>query len=400
MVAFFGLAQQVTGSALNRLDPEVEEDLEHLAQGEQHRLAVHQRQHVGTEIALQWRELEQVVQHHLGIGIPAQFDDDPHAVAVGFVANVGNPLELLVVHQLGNALDQRGLVGLIGQLRDDHSVAIGAPLGLDRLNRGHAAHRDGTAAGFVHLPNPAPPQDLTAGGEVRSLDDGGQLTIADFGVGDQREQAINQLGEVVGRNVGGHAHRDPRRAIQQQLRDARRHHRWFLLGAIEVVDEIDGFALDVLQQAVGRQRPQPRFGVSHGGRRIVIHRTEVAVAVDERHAHGKVLRHAHQRVVDGGITVGVVLTEHLTHHTGALSIGPITRQAQLVHGVQDPPVHGFQTIAGIGQRPSHDHAHRVLQIGARHLVAKVSLNNSAVGSAWSFSVPRGQLTGFGWIRHS
>lgn len=37
-------------------------------------------------------------------------------------------------------------------------------------------------------------------------------------------------------------------------------------------------------------------------------RTEVAVAVDERLPHGKVLRHAHEAVVHGLVTVRVVLT--------------------------------------------------------------------------------------------
>ena len=52
VVALFGLAQQVTGAPLDRFDAEVEEHLEHLAQGEQDRLPVDQRQHVGAEIIL------------------------------------------------------------------------------------------------------------------------------------------------------------------------------------------------------------------------------------------------------------------------------------------------------------------------------------------------------------
>ena len=44
-------------------------------------------------------------------------------------------------------------------------------------------------------------------------------------------------------------------------------------------------------------------------------------------------------------------------------------------------MHRLEAVAGIGQGPTHDHTHRVLQIGARHLVAQVRLNDPIVGTA-------------------
>ena len=52
VIPLFSLTQQIAGAALNRLDPEVEKHPQHLAEGEEHRLALHQRQHVGTKIIL------------------------------------------------------------------------------------------------------------------------------------------------------------------------------------------------------------------------------------------------------------------------------------------------------------------------------------------------------------
>ena len=146
VVALFRLAQQITGAPLDRLDAEVEEHLEHLAQGEQDRLAIHQRQHVGTEVALQRCELEQVVQHHLRVGIPTQLDNDPHAIAVAFVADVGNALQFLVVHHLSDAFNQRRFVGLIRQSRNNHGIPIRPTGGFDRFDLSHAAHRHRAAA--------------------------------------------------------------------------------------------------------------------------------------------------------------------------------------------------------------------------------------------------------------
>ena len=97
----------------------------------------------------------------------------------------------------------------------------------------------------------------------------------------------------MGRNICGHPHGNAGGAIQQQMGHPGRHHRGLLLGPIKVVDEIDGFSFDVLQQAVGGERLQPGFRVPHGGRGIVIYRAEVAVAIDQRRPHREILGHAH-----------------------------------------------------------------------------------------------------------
>ena len=204
MIAFFGLAQQVAGAALNRLDTEVEKHLEHLAQGEQDRLTVDQRQHVGTEVALQRRELEQIVQHHLRVGITAQLHHDPHAIAIALIADVRDALQLLVVDQLCDPLNQRCFVGLIGQLRDDHRIAVRATGGFDRFNRRHPTHGDGATPPQIGFADPVTAQDLSSSGEVGARDQPDQLLIRDVGVLDQRQQATDQLVEVVGRDVRRH----------------------------------------------------------------------------------------------------------------------------------------------------------------------------------------------------
>ena len=79
--------------------------------------------------------------------------------------------------------------------------------------------------------------------------------------------------------------------------------------------------------------------------------------------------------------MGVIFAEHFAHHTGAFAVGPVAGEAQLIHRVKDPAMHRLEAIAGIGQRPTHDHAHRVFQIGTRHLVAQIRLDDSIVGIA-------------------
>ncbi len=58
-----------------------------------------------------------------GFGAALQFDHDAHAIAIAFVANVGDVVDDLVVDQVGDAFDQPGLVYLVRNFGDDDGLA-------------------------------------------------------------------------------------------------------------------------------------------------------------------------------------------------------------------------------------------------------------------------------------
>ena len=74
-------------------------------------------------------------------------------------------------------------------------------------------------------------------------------------------------------------------------------------------------------------------------RRISIHRTEVALAFDQRVTHGKGLSQPNQSIINGQVSVGMVLAHHVADDSGALARGPVGIQAHLLHGVQNAAVH-------------------------------------------------------------
>ena len=193
---------------------------------------------------------------------------------------------------------------------------------------------------------------------------------------EHREAGVDDFGEVVRRDVGGHAHRDARRAVDQQVREPRRHDRRLGLRFVVVRHEIDGFFFDVGEQ-LARDARHAHFGVTHGRRRVAVHRAEVALAVDQQVAHGKRLRHAHQRVVHGVVAVRVVLADDVADHAGGLLVGLVPVVTELAHGMQDAPVHGLQAVANIGQRAADDDAHGVVEIRLAHLVFEIHGKNFA-----------------------
>ncbi len=175
------------------------------------------------------------------------------------------------------------------------------------------------------------------------------------------QQRRAQLVGIVRGNVGRHADGDAGRAVGEQVGERRRQHRRLHLAPVVVGAEVDRLLFQPLEQ-VGGGRCDARFGVALGGRVIAVDVAEVALAVDQRVAHGEVLRQAGERVVDRLVAVRMVVAHGVADDLGALEEAAVRRQPQLVHGIEDAPVHGLQAVAHIGQRAVHDGRQRVRQI--------------------------------------
>ena len=67
--------------------------LMHLHQAQLARLPVDDGEHDDAEADLQLRVLVEVVEHHFGLLAALQLEDDAHAVAVAFVADVGDAFD-------------------------------------------------------------------------------------------------------------------------------------------------------------------------------------------------------------------------------------------------------------------------------------------------------------------
>ena len=75
--------------------------------------------------------------------------------------------------------------------------------------------------------------------------------------------------------------------------------------------------------------------------------------------------------VDGRVAVGVVFAEHLPDDAGALLVGAAGTEAEVGHAVEDAAVDGLEAVADVGERPPHDHRHRVVDVGGLHLLLDV-----------------------------
>ena len=143
-----------------------QERFEHLLEAEQLRLAVDERDHVDAEHGLERRLRVEVVEHDFGDFAALQLDDDAHAVLVGLVAQLGDAVDLLVAHQLGDALEQARLVHLVRQLGDDDRLAA-ADL-VDVFEVRARADRQAAAAGAIGRGDLGGAVDDAGGREIRA----------------------------------------------------------------------------------------------------------------------------------------------------------------------------------------------------------------------------------------
>jgi len=209
---------------------------------------------------------EELVQHDLGIGVLLEHHHHAHALAVRLVAQVGDALNLSAADEVRDLLDQVRLVHLVGQFADDDPRA---PLGV-LVDLGAPAHHHAAAAGVEVVDDASSALDDAAGREVRPGHEFHQTVDPDLRVVEQGDQAVTDLGQVVGGYLGGHADRNAVGAVDQQVGDGRGHHRRHRARAVVVGNVVDGLLVEVAQD-VGGDPGHAGFGISFRGGRVAVH---------------------------------------------------------------------------------------------------------------------------------
>ncbi len=193
-----------------------------------------------------------------------------------------------------------------------------------------------------------------------------QIAVVQLGVVDERAGGVHHLRQIVRRNVGGHTHRDSGGAVDHQGRHLGGQHDRLGHGFIVIGLKVDRLLVQIFEHLV-RDLRHAHFGVAHGRGRVAVHRSEVALAVDQGVAHGKVLGHAHDGVVHGHVAVGVVFTNHVTDDARRFFVRLVVVVSEFAHREKHAAMNRFEAIAHVGQRAPDDHAHGIIEIGFFHL---------------------------------
>ena len=164
-----------------------------------------------------------------------------------------------------------------------------------------------------------------------------QVNHGDLGIVQHCHAGIDHLGQVMGRNIGGHTHSDTGRAVHQQIGETAGQNTGFFPAFVEVGIPVDGVLVDVTEHFV-RKLGHSGLGITVSRSRVTVHRTEVTVAVHQHIAHGEILSQTHHGIIDRAVAMGVVLTKHITDAGCGLLEGLVGSQTGFVHGVQNSAV--------------------------------------------------------------
>ncbi|OIQ68503.1 hypothetical protein GALL_499030 [mine drainage metagenome] len=344
--------------------------------------ALHQHVEVQRNPAFQLGQPEQRFHQQFRVDRARFRLDDEADVFGGFVPDIADQRQLLLVEQFGDLFHQTRFLHQPGDLGDDHDPGAARafflfPLGPDtkRAAPGHV----GFGNALLGI------DDDAAGRKIRTLDPFQERLRLRFGLVDQMQRRVAKLGRVVWRDRGRHADRDALRAIGEQVwKPAGQHHRLFRL-AIVIGAELDAVLVDAFEQEP-RDIGHARFGIAVGGGIIAVDVAEIALAVDQRIARGKILRQAHHGVIDRLVAMRMERAHHVADDLGGLLERRAGIEPQQPHAVEDAPVHRFQPVAGVRQRTVHDGREGIGEIALLERVAQHDLVNfGRIGWNQSFS---------------
>jgi len=218
VLAILRFRQQISSTPPNDIDPVINKKLDRLNKSKLFRLSIYDSQKDHAETFLHRGVLEKLVEYDLRFAATLELDHDAHAVAIAFVANIRNIVDDLLVHQLRDAFDQPRFVHLIRNFSYDNSL----PIFIESFDGGFGAHHEAAPAVFVGFEDAALAVNDSCRGEVWSLYDlqnFGELSVR---IVHQRNRGIHNFSKIVRRNFRRHSHSDSVRAVDQQIRNARR----------------------------------------------------------------------------------------------------------------------------------------------------------------------------------
>ena len=74
----------------------------------------------------------------------------------------------------------------------------------------------------------------------------------------------------------------------------------------------------------------------------------------------------------------VILTQYLTDNAGALLVRLVAKVTDTAHTEENAAVNRLKTVTNIREGTCHNHRHRVVDVGAFHLLLDVDLHNSVL----------------------
>ena len=224
-----------------------------------------------------------------------------------------------------------------------------------------STHYHTSTTGFISLTNTLYTIYISTSREIRSFNILHQTIEIYIRIINISTATINDLTEIMSRNISSHTNGNTISTIYQQIRNFSRHHTWFLQCIIEVIRHVYSILIKVIHDML-THLAQTTLGITHSSRRVTIHRTKVTLAINQKITHIPVLAHTNEGAINRRVTMWVILTKNLTYYTGTFLIGIIASITNTKHTIKDTTMNRFEAISYIRERTSHNNRHRIVDI--------------------------------------
>ena len=211
--AFLGLAFFILGTPYHYFVTVLHIMMDNILQVEGLRPAFDQRHIIYPERGLKLGVFVQVVEDNIGDGILFQIIHNAHTVAVAFIADVRNTLQLLFINQGSGLLNHRSFVYLVRYFGYDDLLLTRFGGFEVRFGTHYYASAAGSIGGFYSTIA----VNGTPGREIRGRNVLHEFFHRNITVVDIRFDAVYYFGKVMGWHIGSHSHSYTGGTIEQQI---------------------------------------------------------------------------------------------------------------------------------------------------------------------------------------
>ena len=343
MTAGLHAGKFIAGAACHHFLAEVDKRIQKTKQSDLYRTLVDNCYVVVVVVDLQICIFKEIIQNHLRVAVLADINDDPQTFSVGFITNIQNAVDFLAQTDLIHLFDQIGLDDFIRHFGYDNLIA-----GTALQDFCFSTDYDSAVPSFKRLLNAFRTLNDAAGRKIRPRNQLHYFFKRAVRVMKPVDCRIDRFREIVRRHICRIACRNTGRTIYQHDRKRNRQYGRFIFRIIKVRCHFNGVFIEVIFHDL-RYFGKTHFGVTHGSCRVIIDGTVVAMHVDQRKADLPVLRHTHHRIINGGITMRVVVADDKTDCLGRFAIGMVPGVSIVIHRIENTALHRFQSVTGIRQ---------------------------------------------------
>lgn len=240
------IVEKEIGKESKKLIEEGEEGEKNVEKSEMLRIEEIKRKNVEEKRGMK-RSIEiKMVKKEIGKGIEIKIKKEEIELKVRLIEKIGNEINEIVEKKLGNIIDNRGIVKMIGNIGDDNGIKVEK----NRIDCGEKENDEREEKGSIGGIDKVEEKNDKESREIGKGNKLNKLRKLDGRIVDKRKEKINELEKIVRRNIGGNEERNKEWKIEEKVREEWRKKKRIMLEEVIIVMKIEGVIVDIRKEGL------------------------------------------------------------------------------------------------------------------------------------------------------